>query len=541
MRGLIFGIAGLLLLASPAFGQVDTLQLVEIGSIEAPAEITSLHVEDLDGDDLKEIILTTSTNIHVYNGITYEEIWTSPGLDRPGDLVFADINNDGFIDFSVRDGTNIYLYDPHHSQVIWASDPLDTTFSCYNIGYRNDDEWIDIAIAKSERYGDNADYDTAVVCLYDGPEFNNENSFRTPLISGSGPYVDSLEWVQSVDFAVISSEDSDVRSIIIWTYLGTSGRYGGFSSDGRLKIFDSMSFAQSFVDNSGYMIKLIISGPSMQKRLFALSSMGGWTGEYPLPTGYHYYYLKEYSFAALIDSYLLWSVVTGYPESWEGYVFEDILDIFQGPEICYSGALDEWHHEYAIKLFSTSGWNVVWSDSEYYPSIPPYIYKNPSISTNPLVISRRYYIGTSFLDTGSGEMVAYCPSYVHLQNCADFNLDGYDEIIRILDNSILIYHLQQSTHIMEEMSIPRPVFLSTNYPNPFNFSTTIEYSLPEAGHVNIEIFDLLGRKVATPVDEEQEAGTYQVVWDARDRSSGVYFYRITAGDFAETRRMVLLK
>lgn len=83
--------------------------------------------------------------------------------------------------------------------------------------------------------------------------------------------------------------------------------------------------------------------------------------------------------------------------------------------------------------------------------------------------------------------------------------------------------------------------LATNYPNPFNASTTIEYGLLEQGHVIIEIYDLLGRRVEKLIDSEQDAGTYQVIWDAKDQSSGMYFYRIQAGDYTETRKMVLLK
>jgi hypothetical protein len=89
--------------------------------------------------------------------------------------------------------------------------------------------------------------------------------------------------------------------------------------------------------------------------------------------------------------------------------------------------------------------------------------------------------------------------------------------------------------------LPTRPSLLQNYPDPFNSSTTIEYGLPEAGWVEIEVYDLLGRKVKTLVDEEKQAGQYQVVWDASNYSSGVYFYRIEAGEFTETRKMILLK
>ncbi len=93
----------------------------------------------------------------------------------------------------------------------------------------------------------------------------------------------------------------------------------------------------------------------------------------------------------------------------------------------------------------------------------------------------------------------------------------------------------------DDTPIPGNFALFQNYPNPFNATTSIKYNLPVASGVTIEIYNILGRKVETLVQGEQPAGYHQVVWDAEDASSGFYFYRIQAGDFAETRRMVLLK
>ncbi len=90
-------------------------------------------------------------------------------------------------------------------------------------------------------------------------------------------------------------------------------------------------------------------------------------------------------------------------------------------------------------------------------------------------------------------------------------------------------------------SIPSKFTLLQNYPNPFNAQTTIGYGLPQEALTTIEIFDLLGRKIVTLLNEEQQSGYYQITWNAGDRPSGVYFYRITAGNFVETRRMLLIK
>ncbi len=83
--------------------------------------------------------------------------------------------------------------------------------------------------------------------------------------------------------------------------------------------------------------------------------------------------------------------------------------------------------------------------------------------------------------------------------------------------------------------------LFKNYPNPFNTRTTIYYSLPKSGRVQFSIYDLTGYEVARLIDGEQSAGYRQVTWDASNVSSGIYFYRLQAGDFVQTHKMLLLK
>lgn len=88
---------------------------------------------------------------------------------------------------------------------------------------------------------------------------------------------------------------------------------------------------------------------------------------------------------------------------------------------------------------------------------------------------------------------------------------------------------------------PTHFWLEQNYPNPFNPSTTITYQLPATSNVNLKVFDMLGREVATLVNERQNAGQYQVRFDATRLASGMYFYRLQAGSFIETKKMMLVK
>jgi hypothetical protein len=89
--------------------------------------------------------------------------------------------------------------------------------------------------------------------------------------------------------------------------------------------------------------------------------------------------------------------------------------------------------------------------------------------------------------------------------------------------------------------VPARFSLEQSYPNPFNPTTTIQFSLPAPSLVTLRIYDVAGRLVTTLLNGELPAGVHREVWDASGHTSGVYFYRITTPSFVETRRLVLLK
>lgn len=106
-----------------------------------------------------------------------------------------------------------------------------------------------------------------------------------------------------------------------------------------------------------------------------------------------------------------------------------------------------------------------------------------------------------------------------------------------------LYNAGNTTEINErkEHSIPTEFSLAQNYPNPFNPSTKISWQLPVAGHQTLKVYDILGNEVATLVNEYQEAGRYEVIFDASKLSSGVYFYKLQSGSFQEIKKMILLR
>jgi hypothetical protein len=94
---------------------------------------------------------------------------------------------------------------------------------------------------------------------------------------------------------------------------------------------------------------------------------------------------------------------------------------------------------------------------------------------------------------------------------------------------------------LKEEGVITTYTLEQNYPNPFNPTTVINYQIPKDGLVTLKVYDVLGREIITLVNEDKKAGSYNYKFDASKLSSGVYFYKITANDFVQSKKMILLK
>ena len=108
------------------------------------------------------------------------------------------------------------------------------------------------------------------------------------------------------------------------------------------------------------------------------------------------------------------------------------------------------------------------------------------------------------------------------------------------ENSLMILRFT-ATGVQEDESVPLSFSLGQNYPNPFNAQTKISYSLPKASNARLDIFNLLGQKIETLFEGHQQAGEHSVAWDASGFSSGIYFYKLVAGDKVFTKRMTVVK
>lgn len=125
----------------------------------------------------------------------------------------------------------------------------------------------------------------------------------------------------------------------------------------------------------------------------------------------------------------------------------------------------------------------------------------------------------------------------------DVDDDGLDEFVLHYKMNSVVYEYSSPVSGIQSMNqpIPREIKLEPNYPNPFNPSTMIRFTLPRVSQVKIEIYNILGQRVELLVDQQMTAGTHEVEFTAHNLSSGLYYYRIEAGEFQDVKKMILLK
>ncbi|UCE25117.1 MAG: C10 family peptidase [Candidatus Zixiibacteriota bacterium] len=128
---------------------------------------------------------------------------------------------------------------------------------------------------------------------------------------------------------------------------------------------------------------------------------------------------------------------------------------------------------------------------------------------------------------------------------ADLDSDGDLDLVTANTSSqdISILLNESATDIIQTSAdeLPRNFALYQNYPNPFNPATEIAFALPRAAQVRLDVFNVMGQRVTTLIDERRAAGYHSVIWNAVSSASGMYFFRIEAGDFSESRKMLLVK
>jgi hypothetical protein len=124
------------------------------------------------------------------------------------------------------------------------------------------------------------------------------------------------------------------------------------------------------------------------------------------------------------------------------------------------------------------------------------------------------------------------------------DLDGDNDkdlaVANLFSNNVSILSNLDNPTVSVERTTPPPRKLTIrSYPNPCRATATIKYDLPRSAHVTIDIYNILGRKVVTLLDENERAGSHQTTWNAENIARGVYFYKVQAGRYAQTKKIVL--
>jgi hypothetical protein len=180
-------------------------------------------------------------------------------------------------------------------------------------------------------------------------------------------------------------------------------------------------------------------------------------------------------------------------------------------------------------------WPVAWDfnpviDTGYAKCIyvdSGFIFGKNRLIKGVLIFDFSYYYYYFWLAEGLGLVrEQYDDGTTSVLNYAKIDGETYGTLVFVEDESLLI---------------PSEFNLSQNYPNPFNPSTIIAYSIPQRSNVSLKIYDVLGKEIATLIDEQKEMGLYEIKFDASKLSSGVYIYSIQAGDYLESRKMMLMK
>ena len=152
---------------------------------------------------------------------------------------------------------------------------------------------------------------------------------------------------------------------------------------------------------------------------------------------------------------------------------------------------------------------------------------------------------------GYGTLITPAGTYQNVVRVKESYSDGEDYFWYTLNPfmSILVYdhnqnfliHVNATPTGIENEESPYTFALAQNYPNPFNPSTNITFSIPSKSFVSLKVFDVIGNEVAAIISEEMDAGNYSTEWNAEGIPSGVYFYRLQAGAFSETKKLTLIR
>jgi|WetSurMetagenome_2_1015567.scaffolds.fasta_scaffold99588_1 hypothetical protein len=528
--------------AVSSLAQVDTLTANQIRTITAPRSIRALYVKDLNNDGADEIILCTTIDIFVYQDGNSSPIWSNSDQDNPDNLQFADFNGDSLLDIAVHNNTNIAFLDPYDSLLIY-SQIITGLYKCYAVGDANRDGWPDLAIAKQEVFDASSRQDSVWITIYYGPNYTSHNQV---ILTIDNYYGNSDHFYQTISKMMIASVgySSPLTPRIIVTsninfqifiemfQTAISISYGNYwtINPQSLQVVDNHS--SGLCDELGLTKNENTSLVYCVASFLRVESRVG-SNNYTIAK-----YLSKFNSTGLIDSSQLYYYSgSQHHPAWTLTVGE--LDSTNaGPELAFG--LNQTLYEHSVL---SSNWLWIFTpqaDSIMVKGvyIASLLFDRPQILIKAFQPSPKYLLMDGITHQVNAVLRNSIPDNSQI---ADVNGDGQDELLSISGSNLIIYSLARITNVAEKPSQPRDIILISNYPNPFNSKTTISFNLPDGGDVKVEIYDILGNRVDLLESNGLKAGTNQVIWDAKDKTSGIYFYRVSAGNVSKTGRMLLLK
>ncbi|MBL7075457.1 T9SS type A sorting domain-containing protein [candidate division KSB1 bacterium] len=517
-----------------------TEHIIESGATGAP----SLNVTDIDGDGLLDLVVTmVNANKVVWyktedNGLSWTNYTIDNSLNNAFGLNSGDIDGDGTMDIVATtggpyfSGSDVVWYENNHPN--WTKHIIDTTLDGATWPYVTDvdgDDTMDVIVGG---------FSGASVVWYE----NNHPTWTKHTIDANldGPRV----------FAVVDVDGDEINDVIvpaIGSVVWYKNPYTTVAFGQLMEVYPKYIRPQQ-----GDTLKLIaqISNPENH----------------------------QVTVHALIQG--------------ENSTFQDSLQLFDdglhndslASDNIFGGIkwLDELDEDYFdIKLRTTDSDESIttYSSEEHFTTIGPVVYdgmtfyssdtipnpgdymlykitlRNDGSTTEALFITAEQSTNDTcvsglpnwnyFGDIPPGEVATNTGFYTMTisENCPvgrdiPIHISIASEGYFFWSDSFTV-HVYELGIADEGFILPDVYVLHHNYPNPFNPITTIKYGLPKKSEVTLKIFNILGREVTTLVNEHQPAGYHLISWDASGHSSGIYFYQIQAGDFSQTRKLILLK
>ncbi len=551
MKSILILSISLMAITPCAYCQVDTLEAVLAGSIGLPDSITQLYTQNINGDSLNEIILCTPHNVYVYGSAGNQLLWISPVLINPRDLQFADFNGDSIPDFAVHTDTAIIIFRLPDTTAVYSAPISPSLFKVFTTGDSDDDGVPDLLLVSQEPFEFGDRQDTAWISLKYGPDFSRFGD-NCLTLTNYDRYPDqwshyySRETVNKILLAKIGSGLYVQPLIFLNTsteklWHNTSPDEGYYTSElsGKYYMLDPLEFQPLAIFSRGFADTLGVYDTGNNHIVFS-------------PSNYAYIDYGSIADGSIVNKRLLKFTTWGLCDSTEIFnsvsnqmltcnwfaCFGEMNSTLSGSEYCYG-------HANTIFQRSLIYNSLLWSIADPADSVEVISALNSSsIFNSPEVVLKCIQPQQGYLfvngRTGSVDAILPDPSLI-ISRIGDISGDGNDEILSANGSTLKIYTLFSVTGTEEDVVNPDQFALIGNYPNPFNSQTTIKYNLPQKSDIVLEIYDILGRKIEVVEKTDQPAGANQIVWDASDKPSGAYFYRLTAGNEQIAARMVLLK